>query len=417
MAGLVVSLVHEVLDHLILLDQLRVLGIQGRVKVRVWRALQLVHELQDCLLLVLEEPLDPLADVLHAALQRQVRLVAEQLHHDVPPSERAHGDAAGLDDIPLLGLACNLGEPQEDLHLVHEPPELCAAVDLHVEGRYLDLIPEVLDVVVEAAEVLRREHAEVGRAKGLVVLVELTQLLLKIHDRPEVENALHDVRQCRGEGDAAVPRGAEYPVGVGLVELRLQLRHLLLPGALQVLEVCHDRAQCVDKHLLDLLLHVDSEALEPNGLHVLGAQPPRLHLPEVLGVHVLLQLVEVLRGWRPVPPPGQRQGEADQGLGQVAKPIDPLVHVVCGEIVVVLVELVADEDRPLKVRVDLSTPLQRGHGRRVCGLLDTEHHVPPVPHEALHELYNLLGQDQLGGVQREVAEARQVDDLHVNASG
>mmetsp|Transcript_93814 Transcript_93814/g.289343 ORF Transcript_93814/g.289343 Transcript_93814/m.289343 type:complete len:636 (-) Transcript_93814:385-2292(-) len=417
LARLVVHVEDALLDHLVLLDELGVLRIQRRVQVRVRRALKLVHEFHDCLLLLLKEPLDALADVLHPALQWQVCLVAEQLHDDVAPREGAHGDAPGLYDVALLGLNGNLREPQEDLNLVHQPSELRATVDLHVEGGDLDLVPQVLDVVVESTEVLRRQHRKVVGAKGLVEGMELPELLLEVHHGLQVQDALHDVRQGRGKGDATVPRRAEDPARICVAELRLQVLDLIVGRRLQVLQVLQHRPHGVDEHLLDLLLHVGREVLEADGLHVLRAEAPRLHLPEVLHVHVLLEIVERLRGRGPVPPPREREGESDQRLGKISESVHPLVHVVRGEVVVVLVQLVADEDGALKLGVDLAALLQRRHRRCVRGLLHAQHDVPLVLHESHDELDYLVGQVLLRGVEREVAEARQVHDLHVHAEG
>mmetsp|Transcript_100638 Transcript_100638/g.204000 ORF Transcript_100638/g.204000 Transcript_100638/m.204000 type:complete len:340 (+) Transcript_100638:103-1122(+) len=149
-AGPIVSPEDELLDHLILLDELRMLGVEGGVEVRLRSALQLLHELDDRLLLVHKEPLDALPDILHTSLQGQVGLIAQQLHNDVTPSQGAHGDAARLDHVPLLRGKGDLREAQEDLDLDHEPPKLGAAVDLHIEGGHLNVVAKVVDVVVEA---------------------------------------------------------------------------------------------------------------------------------------------------------------------------------------------------------------------------------------------------------------------------
>mmetsp|Transcript_89609 Transcript_89609/g.256736 ORF Transcript_89609/g.256736 Transcript_89609/m.256736 type:complete len:378 (-) Transcript_89609:1247-2380(-) len=164
LASRVVRIENERPDHGILLDKLGMLRVQRRVQVLRGRAFQFVHELQGARLLELEEPADAFPNVADAALQRQVRLVAEQLDHDITPSQGTHGHASGLDDIALLCLYGDLGKPQEDLHLVHQAPELGATVDLDVEGgeRRLHLGAQVVDVVGEATEVVRRQRREVG---------------------------------------------------------------------------------------------------------------------------------------------------------------------------------------------------------------------------------------------------------------
>mmetsp|Transcript_98521 Transcript_98521/g.234595 ORF Transcript_98521/g.234595 Transcript_98521/m.234595 type:complete len:258 (+) Transcript_98521:375-1148(+) len=177
-AGLVIGLPHRMLDHGILLDQLRVLGVERRKQVRVGRALELLHELQHRILLDLEEPLDALAHVLHPPLERQMSLVAQQLHDHIPPGQRAHGHPPRLDHVALLDLHCNLREAQEDLHLHHQTPKLGTAIHLHVEGADLDLVPQVVDVVVQATEILRRQHAEVRRPQSAMVVVKSSKLLI-----------------------------------------------------------------------------------------------------------------------------------------------------------------------------------------------------------------------------------------------
>mmetsp|Transcript_87341 Transcript_87341/g.255451 ORF Transcript_87341/g.255451 Transcript_87341/m.255451 type:complete len:317 (-) Transcript_87341:1484-2434(-) len=76
LAGPVVHVEDALLDHLVLLDELHALGEELGVHVGGGRSLQLLHELQNCLLLDHEEPLDALADILNPALQRDVRLMA-----------------------------------------------------------------------------------------------------------------------------------------------------------------------------------------------------------------------------------------------------------------------------------------------------------------------------------------------------
>mmetsp|Transcript_8297 Transcript_8297/g.26350 ORF Transcript_8297/g.26350 Transcript_8297/m.26350 type:complete len:200 (+) Transcript_8297:1431-2030(+) len=194
---------------------------------------------------------------------------------------------------------------------------------------------------------------------GLVVGVELAQLLLQRHHGLQVQDALHDVGEGGGEGHAAIACGAQDPVRVGLLELRLQLLPALLDGLLQLPQPVEHWPHGVDEHQLDLPLHEGGKVRKANGLHVLGGQAPRLHLPQVLGVHVLPQIAEGLRWRLAVPPPGQREGEADEVLGQVAEAVDPPAHVLAGQVVVELVQLVADEDGALELRVDLAALLQR----------------------------------------------------------
>mmetsp|Transcript_4301 Transcript_4301/g.10871 ORF Transcript_4301/g.10871 Transcript_4301/m.10871 type:complete len:218 (+) Transcript_4301:994-1647(+) len=96
--------------------------------------------------------------------------------------------------------------------------------------------------------------------------------------------------------------------------------------------------------------------------------------------------------------------------------IDPCAHVVRSEIAVILVELVPDQDRAFELRVELAAPLERGHRRRVVGLLNAQHSVVFVSHEAQDQLLDLRRQGLLRLIQRKVPEARQVNDLHVDTA-
>mmetsp|Transcript_22723 Transcript_22723/g.63430 ORF Transcript_22723/g.63430 Transcript_22723/m.63430 type:complete len:221 (+) Transcript_22723:716-1378(+) len=219
------------------------LRVKRRIKVRTGRALQLVHELQDGLLLHFKEPLDAFADVGHALLERQVRLIAQKLDHHVAPSERAHRDAPSLYDIALLCLLRDLGETQEDLHLVHQPAELGTAVDFDVECGDLDFHTKVIDVVVEPRKVLGGQFLEVLRPQCLVVFLERPQLVLEVHHRGQVQDALHDVCECRGEGYATVAGRAKDPLRVGLTELGIQSLRVLHCARLQVLQIRQHRRE------------------------------------------------------------------------------------------------------------------------------------------------------------------------------
>mmetsp|Transcript_109748 Transcript_109748/g.245175 ORF Transcript_109748/g.245175 Transcript_109748/m.245175 type:complete len:305 (-) Transcript_109748:751-1665(-) len=303
------------LDHLVLLDELRMLRVQWRVKVGLRCACEPVHELEDSFLLINEEPLDALTNILHPPLQWQVRFVAEELHDYIAPSKGAHGDAPRLDHVPLFCLYCDLGETQEDLDLVHKPPELCATIHLHIEGGNLDLVAEVVDIVRQPAEILGGEHAEVAGPQGLVVGVELFELVLEVHDGFQVEDPLHDVSQSGSQRDTTITGGAEDPLWVGVVVLSLKLATTLphcIPHRLQIRE---HRTERVSEEPLDFPLHKRSEGLEADGLHKLGAEALRLHLRSVLLVLLLLEGIEGLGTFGAILPPGQGQGEADQALG------------------------------------------------------------------------------------------------------
>jgi len=58
----------------------------------------------------------------------------------------------------------------------------------------------------------------VRRAKRSVVVLKGFKLILEIHDWRQVQDALHDMSQRRGERDAAVASSAQDPLRVGLVE-------------------------------------------------------------------------------------------------------------------------------------------------------------------------------------------------------
>mmetsp|Transcript_71761 Transcript_71761/g.222561 ORF Transcript_71761/g.222561 Transcript_71761/m.222561 type:complete len:218 (+) Transcript_71761:1389-2042(+) len=215
-----------------------------------------------------------------------------------------------------------------------------------------------------------------------MVAVEFPELLLEGHDRLQVQDALHDVSEGGGKGDATVPRGAQDPVRVGLVELGLQIPRALLHRLLEVAQLGEHWTDGSHKHLLDPPLHVGREVPESNRLHVLGTQGLLLHLPKILSVHVFPELVEGLWGQGTISPPRQGERKPDEEFGQLTVAVNPFAHVVLREVVVVFVELVPNEDRSLEFRIYLATFLQCGHGRCICSLLNTQHHVVWVLHEA-----------------------------------
>mmetsp|Transcript_87342 Transcript_87342/g.255460 ORF Transcript_87342/g.255460 Transcript_87342/m.255460 type:complete len:297 (-) Transcript_87342:311-1201(-) len=248
-----------------------------------------------------------------------------------------------------------------------------------------------------------------------MVRVKLAQLLLKRHDGLQVKDALHHVGERGRKRHGAVASCAQDPAGVRLGELRLQLLLSPLDGLLELPQLVEHRPHGVGEHQLDPPLHEGDEVCEAHGLHVLGPEALGPHLPQVLGIHVLPQVAEGLRRRGAVPPPGQREGEADEGLGQVAVAVDPPAHVVAGQIVVELVQLVADEDSALELRVDLAALLQRRHRRSVRRLLHAQHDISLVLHECHDKLDDLVGQVLLSRVQSKITEPRQVHNLHVNA--
>mmetsp|Transcript_6462 Transcript_6462/g.18005 ORF Transcript_6462/g.18005 Transcript_6462/m.18005 type:complete len:256 (+) Transcript_6462:751-1518(+) len=247
--------------------------------------------------------------------------------------------------------------------------------------------------------------------------MELPQLVLEVHDGLELEDAFHDVRQRHGEGNAAVAHGAHNPLRVRVLELDGQGLLLAFGGLLQLLEIGEHRPDGLAEHALDLGFHEGGEVAEADRAHVLFAEAPSLHLAPVLLVHVLGKLAERLWGSLAILPEGEGQREAHQVLRQVTEAVDPLVHVVWRQVLVVLVQLVSDQHCAFELRIEVPAPRQGGHGRGVASLLHTKDDVARVPHEFHVELVDLVPQFLPLRVQGEVAEARQVDDLHVDAAG
>mmetsp|Transcript_3879 Transcript_3879/g.14430 ORF Transcript_3879/g.14430 Transcript_3879/m.14430 type:complete len:228 (-) Transcript_3879:571-1254(-) len=222
--------------------------------------------------------------------------------------------------------------------------------------------------------------------------VEPLEFVLQIHDRLQIQDALHHVCQRHGERHSAIPGRAQYPLRIRVRQLRGQAILLLSRSVPHLLQIRHHRHDRLPEHGLDLLLHELSEVLEANGVHVLAAEPLRLHLIEVGVVHVLSQVLEGLRGINPLLPEGQGQREGFQALWQISVAHDPLVHILGCQIPVILVELVADQDGALKLGVNTPALLKRGHRRCVSSLLDAEHDVALVPHEGHVELLDLCGE-------------------------
>mmetsp|Transcript_1095 Transcript_1095/g.2659 ORF Transcript_1095/g.2659 Transcript_1095/m.2659 type:complete len:306 (+) Transcript_1095:358-1275(+) len=140
-------------NGLVFLNELGVLRVEHAEQLLIRRALQALHELDDGVLLLLEEPLDTLPNVGDALLKRQVGIVVQQFHHHVGPCDGAHGDTERLEHIPLFGLDPDLREPQKGLHLEHEPGVLRTAVDGNVERGHLDVVPQVVYVILQSTEV------------------------------------------------------------------------------------------------------------------------------------------------------------------------------------------------------------------------------------------------------------------------
>mmetsp|Transcript_57486 Transcript_57486/g.129588 ORF Transcript_57486/g.129588 Transcript_57486/m.129588 type:complete len:379 (-) Transcript_57486:13-1149(-) len=219
------------------------------------------------------------------------------------------------------------------------------------------------------------------------------------------------------EESGAFPHGAEHLVLIRLAELSCQLCDLLLGTNLETFQVCQHGADCFTKELLDLLFHEKGEVLEADGLHVARTELLVLHLPDILPTLVHAHLGEVARALGVIGPPWEGQGEPDEVVGEVTEALDPLGNIVAGQIPVVLVELVANEDRPLELRVNLAAPCQSCHGRRVACLLHAQHDVPPIHHEGGVELVDLARELLPCHVVGKVAEARKVNYLHVHTPG
>mmetsp|Transcript_17621 Transcript_17621/g.50143 ORF Transcript_17621/g.50143 Transcript_17621/m.50143 type:complete len:606 (+) Transcript_17621:446-2263(+) len=411
----VVGFVQERAGDFVGLDHFAVAREQGRVELAGWVALEAQHEVQGDLFLHFEEPPKAFGDILDPPLQREMGLVPQQFHDDVAPRQGAHGDAARLDDVPLLRLHSDFRKAQEDFDLLHHPPERRTSVDLHLKCGEFHLIPQVFEVVHEAGEILGGQLREGVVAR--MVLVEEFELRLERIGWVDVQGALHDMLQGAGEGHATVARCGKEPVRVGVMDLLLERLELIVMLGLQVLQVGEHRTDRLHKHLLDFLLHEATEALEADGRQVPWGQPLARHLALVLGVALVDHVPKRLGGSFSVRPMRQSERKAHQVTGQVAMAVDPWTHVLWRQVGVVLIQFVADEDGALEFRVELAALLQRTHGRGVPRLLHRQHDVPRVFHEGQVELLDLLGKGLRLAVYAEVAESRQIHDLHVNAAG
>ena len=112
---------------------------------------------------------------------------------------------------------------------------------------------------------------------------------------------------------------------------------------------------------------------------------------------------------------GKREGEFVEFLRQIAISSQPLVDVVPCEVLVVLVELVADEHSAAVVRVHPLASSEGGHIGSVTGFLHTEHYVAGISHELRDKRFDLVSQILLRFVQSKVAESWQINDLHIHA--
>mmetsp|Transcript_100714 Transcript_100714/g.307874 ORF Transcript_100714/g.307874 Transcript_100714/m.307874 type:complete len:248 (-) Transcript_100714:889-1632(-) len=245
-------------------------AVQDAVQLLIRGTFQALHELHDRVLLLLEKPPNPLADIRHPLLQWLVGVVVEQLHHHVRPRHRAHGDAEGLEDVPLLRLDADLREAEEGLDLEHQPGELGPAVDGDLERGHLDVAAQVLDVVLQTAEIRRRQRLERQvAAELLVVTVEIPQLVVERHAIDVGPNdALHDVRKAVREGHPAGADGGEHLRGVALLDLLLELLRPLGHRRLEVPKLRQHRPDRLNEHALGPLLHVTGEVVETHGVEV-----------------------------------------------------------------------------------------------------------------------------------------------------
>mmetsp|Transcript_5030 Transcript_5030/g.14262 ORF Transcript_5030/g.14262 Transcript_5030/m.14262 type:complete len:479 (+) Transcript_5030:995-2431(+) len=326
--------------------------------------------------------------------------------------------SSGLDDLLRRELVAQAGEPCEDFDLVHQALELRASVQLHVHAWQDDVITQVFDVRVQVWEARRQRVLLAQHTASPDVLVEGPQLVL--HGRQVLlevlvgrQSALHEEPEALREADPGLPRGMQDAILADRVGLLLDDREPVGVLVTHSLEPRQQRGEGVGEQLLRLDLHVPPEVVEPDGLHVLGRRALLLHHPRVEHRGIVAHVSEWLRrhGAGPV-----RQGdcEASQLVRQVAEALQPLVHVLRCEVVVVLVELVADQDCPPVGRVDLLALPQRSEACSIAGLLHAQHDVVLVLHELVDELVDLVGEVLHRGVLGVGAESRQVDEPEVH---
>mmetsp|Transcript_79860 Transcript_79860/g.191741 ORF Transcript_79860/g.191741 Transcript_79860/m.191741 type:complete len:242 (-) Transcript_79860:332-1057(-) len=199
--------------------------------------------------------------------------------------------------------------------------------------------------------------------------------------------------------------------GLGLLFDHFQLLQVLL---LHVLQAAQHGCQSVCKELLDLDLHVVSEVLEADGHLVLRGSAQR---GQLLHVSFRAVLAHVPKGlWhgftRPV---GQRHGKAGEVRRQVAVPLQPFVDVLRGQIAIVLVKLVPNQDGALVRGIHLLCFSQRGKACCIASLFDAEHDVVLVIHELENHGVDLLSQGCHGIILGIGPEPRQVNQAQVRA--
>ncbi len=72
----------------------------------------------------------------------------------------------------------------------------------------LDLIPQKIDVVIQAGEILGGQWIEMRRAKSGVMVLKGFELILEIHDWRQIQDALHDIETSHD----IVPRLARHDI-------------------------------------------------------------------------------------------------------------------------------------------------------------------------------------------------------------
>mmetsp|Transcript_6997 Transcript_6997/g.13734 ORF Transcript_6997/g.13734 Transcript_6997/m.13734 type:complete len:248 (-) Transcript_6997:111-854(-) len=244
----------------------------------VRRSLDVSHEVHNCVLLSLKEPLDAVTYVLHSPSHGQMCDVGQDLHDHVSPRELPHRHASRLNHVLLRRGCCHLSKAKEHLDLNHQSSVLCASVDCHIHRRDLRLLPQVSDVVLSGRDFAGRQEGKVklppvpaACPQALHVVVEfvqffvhrLTRLFLRFHV------SLHHMLERVCEGHATVSDGCHKSLWVGV----LQLLHFSVNSVLlfvpEIPQLFENRPDGINEHLLDLVFHEGREVRETNCLNVL----------------------------------------------------------------------------------------------------------------------------------------------------
>mmetsp|Transcript_25378 Transcript_25378/g.65226 ORF Transcript_25378/g.65226 Transcript_25378/m.65226 type:complete len:497 (+) Transcript_25378:590-2080(+) len=415
---LVVAVVDQLFHHRVAADELGALGEELRVHVLVRCTVDVVHEVEDDILLGGEKESEALRDVPHNLRHGVVALRRNQLGDDIPPVHvPVPSHTPHVDDLLLCHVDLDLAEPEESLQLDLQPQELGASIDLHPKSRDLRHVLQEPDVLLRGLKPLVGSQVELRRPAVLI----REGLHLRAHIHPldlRHQKALHHVLDRLGKHHPSVTDGVQHHGGVVGGNVRVQGFDDPLVGLLRLRDLGEDGADGLAVHLLRAVLHVDLELLEPNLVVVApAALLLLLQLLLILLRQRLPHLLDLTGLVLPLPPERQCHAELGQGLRQVAIPIQPGIHVGRCQVLVVLVELVAHQDGTSTGGVYFLALAQNGVSRGVSGFFDADHDILRILHVSLVQLLNIIPKLPGPVVSPVAPESREVNNPHVSAVG